>query len=159
MFSNYSGLGYFSFVAFVTSVVSITTFVLFFLRFYIFYKRGITFASHQAKLPKMSDIHLVFLALGIFVPFVLSFIPLLNLLVLIATIVIFVRLLSESLDNSSKLKPEKLAFIGAGFGIGGLAGFLLGFYRGVSYKEDTPTEMTPRTDNQQPTIETETVNH
>lgn len=129
--------GYFSFFYFFSAYhifIIILGYGLLFARAWFFYKKGVRYAAVNGKIPKLSDIKYIFFAIGLVVPIVVGFIPLLKVIGLIVSLVAFLKLLPEilSLNHSKSITPEKMAFVGLGLGLAGTLGFIFGVYRGLS---------------------------
>ncbi len=142
MFDLPTEFQFFSTLALMGTAVTFMAFLLFFFRVWYFYKKGVVYASKNERLPKFSDIHLVFFVIGILAPIVVCFIPFLGMAVLVIEFIAFIKIIPDilKLNHPSRIKPEKMIFIGVGLGFGGLFGFLLGFFRGSSYKDETTNE-------------------
>jgi hypothetical protein len=108
------------------------------LRAFLFYKQGIIYANQNGCIPKFSDVKYVFFAIGLLGPVVLSFIPLIGFISIFVSLIAFLKLRSQIifLDDPKKITPEKMMFVGAGLGIAGALGFILGVYRGLSDKKE-----------------------
>lgn len=123
---------------FLTTTVFVT-YTLFFVRAWLFYKKGALYAGQNGHIPKLSDVQYVFVALGITGPILAEFMPFISTIFLFISVIMFIKILPEilSFKDTALIKPEKMAAIGMGMGLGGTLGFILGVYRGLEDKKTT----------------------
>ncbi len=129
MFESWS---LFSFYTIVNTIFSFLTFLLFIIRFIIFYKKGLTAAKTTLDIPTFPEVHTVFFILGIAAPWFFILIPFSTFLVLICTVIALIKSykMMHPTFAPAEYKPETIALLGLGMGLSGIAGYVLGFYRG-----------------------------
>jgi hypothetical protein len=133
MFNYFTDFTFLSITAMLAGVILLASVSFFFIRLVVFYKKGNSYFTKSKQAPKISDVHMIFLAVGIIGTLIAGCIPFVSWIVCILSIIAFFKVNSEILDdlnNLQSVKPEKMILIGMGLGIAGALGLLLGFYRG-----------------------------
>lgn len=116
---------------------------IFFLRIILSYKKGVAYGEKNGNFPKLNDIHYMFFAIGICVPFLLSFIPVVGIIFSIFSFFLLMKILPNliKMNSAKNIKPEKMVSLGIGLGITGTLAFMFGIYRQISEKNNEGEEM------------------